>query len=178
MRSHVLLVLAAAAALGACGGRGRLSDNAPAHTPPRRADVVGDWVLGTDPDSTGAFAGAQTVALSISATRFTLTATYPTGEPWVVTGTASMTGDGALLRLVPETNNRAVGGAAVPMTPGRPLEWLAGAADNTMVFADAQGTLARPTSVWHRRDAAAAAGLITTKSVGGAVSADSTKGKP
>ena len=179
MRSKQLLLLVAIAVAACARGQGgRLADTAPAHTPPKRTDPFGEWVLGTDPDSTGAFAGASLVTLAISPSRFTVIATYPTGEPWVVTGTAQVLDDGSRLRLVPETNSRSSGNPSVPLAPGRPVDYITGAADNSMVFAPLDATLGFASSHWHRRDAAAAAGLITTRAAAGAVARDSVTKKP
>jgi hypothetical protein len=180
-RTHLLALTTILAAVAACSSLrrgGTLADSPPAYRPAKSADIRGDWVLRTSPDST-AFVGARLVQLSLSDDRFTILADYPGGDRWVVTGSVQVSTDGGLVRLTPETNSRAASGAA-PGTifrPGEPLELLVGAADNSMVFAPLEGTFHRPTSVWHRREAAEAAGLVHAVSAG-TVAPDSAKKKP
>jgi hypothetical protein len=181
MRSNPILAATLVTALGACSvarSSARVREPQPVYTSATSTDIFGDWILGA-PDRT-AFVGARVVQLSLSPSRFRIIAQYPTGDPWVIAGAVQVSRDGGAIRLVPETNTHAVGGEAtrVPLRPGQPVELLASAADNTMVFAPTEEELlAQPSSVWHRRAAAVAAGLVTSVSAG-EVASDSAKKKP
>ncbi|MEJ7810059.1 MAG: hypothetical protein WKG32_06515 [Gemmatimonadaceae bacterium] len=140
-------------------GRPIVREQAPAHTPPQSTSIMGDWILSTSPDST-AFVGARLVELQLTPGNFTITAHYGGQPALVVTGMAVGEPEGGLLTLRPQTNSRATRGERdVVLAPGQTISVIATAADNTMLFAPAQADAAvQPTSVWHRRDAARAAG--------------------
>lgn len=174
MRKMVALA-ALAAFLGGCGFlRHPLSGlESPGYTEPRSTAVWGDWVLASPPDSTS-FVGASRVDLALSSGAFTLTASYPGAAPLVVTGAASLA-EGGVLTLTPSTGVSEAHGAglAINFVPGRPISFLASASGNTMVFApnDPQAG-PRPTSIWNRRAAAEAAGLVAPEK---AMSRDSAR---
>lgn len=140
-----------------------IKDEAPAHREPTTTSIFGTWVL-RDPDST-AFAGARQVELDLQPSSFVITARYPTGAPIVVRGTAGLDGTG-LLTLTPQAGadpsfSRWRG---IQLQPGQPLALLASAAGSTLVFARPIGAnesfAVDPTSVWHKKIAAEAAGMV------------------
>lgn len=154
-----LILVATAGALGACRhGKLTLSEDPPAHREPSTTSIYGDWVLGTPTDSTG-FAGARAVEMKLDRTSFVLTATYPNSAPATIRGSVAV-GENGLLTLTPETSSRGtVRSAGLVMVAGQPISVLASAAGNTMVFSTPQGiTPQDPSSVWHRKEAAKAAG--------------------
>jgi hypothetical protein len=162
VRAFVVLLSIAlvTAACGIFGGRGRLSETEPAYRPARTTTIMGDWVLATSPDST-AFVGARLVELTLTPSTFVLRAHYPMREPLVVTGLVvsdDPIGGGALT-LIPQTNSRAgQGDRNIALAPGERIAVIATAAENTMVFAPPHN-MALPSSVWHRKEAAEAAGV-------------------
>ena len=162
------LLLAAAPLLlvGACRSVNeafKISEEPPAHREPTTTSIYGDWVLATPSDST-AFAGASLVELSLARSSFTITATYPHAATTVVRGTAATADDGALLTLTPTSGTQSGGRGALVLVANQPVSVLASAAGNTMVFSPPGGvTSAEPSSVWHRKDAAKAAGTIPAK---------------
>lgn len=174
MRKMVALA-AVAALLGGCGVfRHPFSGlDSPGYTEPKSTTVWGDWVLASSPDSTS-FVGANQVELALNNGAFTLTANYPGAAPVVVTGAASLA-QGGILTLTPSTgvSDSHGAGLAINFVPGRPISFLASASGNTMVFApnDPQAG-PRPTSIWNRRAAAEAAGLVAPER---AMSRDSSR---
>lgn len=165
LRARALRALLIAPLIGGCGlfNHGKLVEDPPAHREPNTTSIYGDWVLATPSDST-AFAGASLVELNIAPASFAITATYPhAAAPTVVRGTLTTT-DGALLTLTPNTGT--VGGhrGALVLVAGQPVSVLASAAGNTMVFSAPGGvTASDPSSVWHRKEAAKAAGALPAK---------------
>jgi hypothetical protein len=158
LRAAFLLV-AAAGALGACRhGKLALSEDPPAHREPTTTSVYGDWVLATPTDSTG-FAGAKAVELKLDRTSFVVTAIYPNSAPQTIRGTVG-TGENGLLTLTPGTSSQStIRSAGLVMVAGQPITVLASAAGNTMVFSTPRGSAPQdPSSIWHRKDAAKAAG--------------------
>jgi hypothetical protein len=159
-----LLTLAATGALGACRrGQFKLAEDPPAHREPTTTSVYGDWVLATPTDSTG-FAGATLVEMTLERTRFSLTAIYPNSPRSIVVGSVTP-GEGGVLTLTPQTGT---GGtphsAALVLVAGQPVTVLASAAGNTMLFSTPTGIAPQdPSSVWHRKDAAKAAGTVPTR---------------
>ncbi|MFL5577540.1 MAG: hypothetical protein ACJ79S_16410 [Gemmatimonadaceae bacterium] len=155
-----LFVAVALAGCNPSAGGFRLNEDPPAHREPETTSVYGDWVLATPADST-AFAGATLVELRLDRSAFAITANYPSALPTVVRGTVGP-GSGGLLTLTPTTSTK--GGPGRPglvLVAGQPVTVLASAAGNTMVFSPPGGvTAADPSSVWHRKDAARAAGAI------------------
>jgi len=134
-----------------------LASDPPAHREPTTTSIYGDWLLATPADST-AFAGASAVELTLDRSSFVITATYPSAAPLVVRGAATA-GEGGTLTLTPQTGTRPSAQSALALVPGRPVTVLASAAGNTMVFSPPNGvTAAEPSSVWHRKEAAKAAG--------------------
>jgi hypothetical protein len=154
-----IIFVAAAGVLGGCRhGKLTLSEDPPAHREPTTTSVYGDWVLATPTDSTG-FAGARSVEMRLDRTSFVLTAAYPGSPAAVIRGTVAA-GEGGILTLTPESGT---GGtphsAALVLVAGQPITVLASAAGNTMVFSTPNGmSPADPSSVWHRKEAAKAAG--------------------
>ena len=159
MLSSALLVVPL---LGACNFFNhafKIEDEPPAHREPTTTSIYGDWVLATPSDST-AFAGASLVELNLAHSTFTITATYPHSATSVVRGTVGTTDD-ALLTLTPTTGTQGGGRGALVLAAGQPVTVLASAAGNTMVFSPPGGvTAAEPSSVWHRKEAAKAAGTL------------------
>jgi hypothetical protein len=164
MRKIVALVAVAATVAG-CGGLKKtfgIKDAPPAHQAPNTTSIYGDWVL-TNVDST-AFAGAKLVELGLQPTTFTLTATYPSPETVVVSGTVAY-GEG-LLTLTPMSSNAAIGerwhGAFVT---GKPIVVVASAAGGSLVFAppptSLQGSaVVMPSSIWNKKSQAQRAGQV------------------
>ncbi|MGI9075969.1 MAG: hypothetical protein ACR2G6_01400 [Gemmatimonadaceae bacterium] len=158
--NRTVALLAFIALASACNSlrRGRLEERTPAHTPAQSASIFGAWILATSSDST-AFVGARIVELNLSPGRFTLTAHYVAQPPLVITGDAFADPSGGPLTLTPRTNSRAQsGGTDLVMPVGTPVSVIATAADNSMLFASSRGESIQPTSVWHRKAAAKAAG--------------------
>ena len=140
-----------------------VKDDAPAHREPTTTSIFGTWVL-REPDST-AFAGARLVELQLDQNDFMITAHYPTGAPIVVRGRAAVDETG-LLTLIPQEGADPSFGRwrGIQLNPGEPLSLIASAAGGTLVFARPIGAnesfAVDPTSVWHRKIAAEAAGII------------------
>jgi hypothetical protein len=159
--TRTTLLLATLLATTACGTIrktfGIRDPNTP-HTPPRSTSVWGDWVLATPTDST-AFIGARRVELSLAPNSFTIIATYPGGQaPVRVTGNVVAT-DGSVLTLTPATSLGTTG-RAMPLAAGQPVSVRATAAGNTLLFAPPREDNLFPSSVWHKREAAEAAGRL------------------
>ncbi len=155
-----VILLAIVVLASACGSqrRGRLQERNPAHTPAQSASIFGDWILATSSDST-AFVGARIVELKLSPGKFALTAHYTAQQPLVIAGDAFADPSGGPLTLTPRTNSRAQSGSTDLVMPvGTPVSVIATAADNSMLFANSRGESIQPTSVWHRKAAAKAAG--------------------
>lgn len=152
--SRIAALCALTAVFGGCTSFG----GAPAYREPGTTAVWGTWSLRT-PDST-AFAGAEEVQLALSPGTFTLVATYPNAAPIRVAGSASMNERG-VLTLVPEsTTGGPPGPGAIPLLAGQPISLLASASGGTLVFSPEQRDPGpTPSSVWHRTEAARAAGL-------------------
>ena len=162
LRAALVAGASAITLTGCQHGQFKLAEEPPAHREPSTTSIYGDWVLATPTDSTG-FAGARTVEMNLDRSAFVLTATYPTGSPFVVRGT--VTADEGLLTLTPTASTTGtVRPAALVLVAGQPVTVLASAAGNTMVFSTPAGvTPADPSSVWHRREAAKAAGTVPAK---------------
>ncbi len=118
----------------------------------RSANIFGDWVLSSSPDST-AFAGARLVEMRLSQTAFSLTAYYIGRPSQTVSGSASLA-NGGMLTLTPET------GSAGGFAAGSPVTLIATAADNTLLFSPPQQTIGVESSFWISRDAAVRSGKI------------------
>ncbi|HVE79036.1 MAG TPA: hypothetical protein VNA89_09260 [Gemmatimonadaceae bacterium] len=154
----LLLALVATTGCGTIRKTFGLRDPNTAHTEPRSTSVWGDWVLATPTDST-AFVGAQRVEMSLTPGSFTLVATYPGGQaPMRVVGNATLT-SASVLTLTP-SNSAGNTGRAMPLSAGQPVSVRATAAGNTLVFAPPREDNLFPSSVWHKRAAAAAAGRL------------------
>ena len=161
MRKSVI-VAALAIGLAGCGFFRKtlgVSDTAPAHTPPTTTSIWGDWVLATSPDST-AFVGASRVELRLEQTSFTITASYPTRPAVVVRGAVTQSEDGGLVTLDPQSGLEGTSGGNFGWTPGERVTVVASAAGNTLLFAPPRDNLARPSSIWHRKEAAERAGTV------------------
>lgn len=158
---RTLPFLAAIVVLGACHRKVDLIDTGPAHVEPASTSIWGDWVMATPPDST-AFTGASSVEMALQPGSFVITATYPNRAPLVVRGVASLA-ETSLLTLTPtaEMDGLAKSGAMV-MTPGQPTTMMATAAGGSLIFAAPNADAAIPTSVWHKRADAKAAGTLKT----------------
>ncbi|HJU89071.1 MAG TPA: hypothetical protein VJ672_06740 [Gemmatimonadaceae bacterium] len=130
---------------------------------PREAktvSVLGDWVLATRPEST-VFVGARQVELHIGMREFTIQARYPTRSDVVITGDVSTDGTAGPIQLIPRSIAGGAGGSAPPIAiaTGQPISLIASAAGQTLVFGSLDpGAPPNPSSVWHRREAARAAG--------------------
>lgn len=159
---RILSLLVLGVLVAGCRGVKRtfgLNDETPAHVSPKSTSIYGNWVLATPSDST-AFAGASLVELMLDQSAFSITATYPARSPVVVRGSASLTETG-LLTLVPQSGMEGtLATGALVMVQGQPHSWLASAAGNTLLFASPAGTDVDPSSVWHKRAAAKAAGTL------------------
>lgn len=161
---RLAVLLAMCAVVAACGGLKRtfgIKDAPPAHREPRTTSIYGDWIL-TNPDST-AFAGARLVELSLQPTTFTIRAWYPTtSDVATVTGTAAF-GDGVLTLTPQGTVNGGTQPGFAAFVVGRPIAVLASAAGGSLVFApppSSEGGAVVPSSVWHKKEQAKAAGQI------------------
>ena len=167
-RTAILLV--AVVALGACSTFKKtfgLNDSTPAHISPRSTSIYGSWILDTDADST-AFIGADVVELTLDPGRFTIRATYPNQAPVVVSGTASLTDEGALTLIPTDVSSGLGSRGALVMEKGRQYTLMASAAGNTLVFAPPTGTVAaEPSSVWHKKSVAEAAGKTPASTTAG-----------
>lgn len=127
---------------------------------PKTVSVLGDWVLATSPDST-VFVGAKEVELRLNMTDFTIRARYPNSADVVITGDARTDGSAGPMQLVPRqvSASAASGAPPVALVPGQPITFIASAAGQTLVFGELDPEAAPvPSSVWHRVDAARAAG--------------------
>jgi len=122
---------------------------------PKSTSVYGDWVLATSPDST-AFSGANAVEMKLDPGTFSITASYPSQAPVTISGSSSLTENG-MLTLVPTS------GSGVPgFQAGQPVVLMASAAGNALVFIPPRRGDPTPSSVWHKRPAAVAAGFSPT----------------
>ncbi len=126
---------------------------------PKTVSVLGDWVLATSPDST-VFVGADAVELHIAMSDFTIRASYPGRGDVLITGDARTDGSAGPIQLVPRRIDAAAGNApTVALAPGQPITLIASAAGQTLVFGELDPNAAPvPSSVWHRVEAARAAG--------------------
>ena len=157
-----IIAIALVAGLTGCSAFKRtlgVGDSSPAHTSPRTTSIWGEWVLGSSPDST-AFVGASTVLMRLDQSSFTITANYPTRPTVTVTGNVTVSADGGLVTLEPRSGLEGTGGGAFGWSPGERVTVVASAAGGTLLFAPPRDALARPTSVWHRREAAERAGIV------------------
>ena len=171
MRYHQACLLAAAALLAGCGSMRKtfgLNDSTPAHVEPRSTSVFGNWVLDTHPDST-AFAGASLVELALEPGTFAITAFYPTQPTVTVRGTTTVSPEGIMTLTPTEVSNTLASRGSLVMVKDHPYSLMASAAGNTLVFAPPASTGTAPSSVWHKKSAATAAGKITKDSVAGSV---------
>ena len=157
-----LMIIVLAGGLAGCGFFRKtlgVGDSAPAHTPPTNTSIWGDWVLATPPDST-AFVGASRVEMKLEQTAFSITANYPTRSPVTVRGSVTVSADGGLVTLEPQSGLEGIGSGTFGWTAGERVTVVASAAGSTLLFAPPQDNLARPSSVWHRKEAAVRAGTI------------------
>jgi len=158
-----ILVVALAGGLAGCGFFRKslgVGDSSPAHTPPKTTSIWGDWVLATAPDST-AFAGASSVEMRLDQTAFAITANYPTRPTVMVRGSVTLSEDGGLVTLQPQSGLEGAGSGGFAWKNGERVTVVASAAGNTLVFAPPRDNIARPSSVWHRKEAAQKAGTMT-----------------
>lgn len=135
----------------------------PGYKQPTTTAVVGDWLLRT-PDSTS-FVGADQVRLALEPGTFVITANYPAAEPVVIRGTVNIADDG-VVTFMPGSgvSDPSSDRHAFRFVAGTPIELRASASGNTLVFAPANQLLdPTPSSVWHRYEAAQAAGLVTAR---------------
>ena len=159
---HVLLpaVLLATAACQSAQQKVELREVPEYPQEPKTVSVLGDWVMATRPDST-VFVGARQVELHIGMTEFTIQARYPARSDVIITGEVKTDGTAGPIQLVPRMIAGGAGGTAPPIaiTAGQPIALIAGAAGQTLVFGSLDpGAPPNPSSVWHRREAARAAG--------------------
>ena len=158
-----ILVIALAGGLAGCGFFRKtlgVGDSSPAHTPPKTTSIWGDWILATAPDST-AFVGASKVELRLDPTEFAITAAYPTRPTVTVRGSVAVAESDGLVTLQPQTGLEGVGSGGFAWRPGERVTVVASAAGNTLVFAPPRDNVARPSSVWYRKEAAQKAGTMT-----------------
>ena len=156
------IIAALAVGLAGCGMFRKtlgVGDSSPAHTPPRTTSIWGDWVLATAPDST-AFVGASRVEMRLEQNSFTITANYPTRPTVVVRGTVTQSEEGGLVTLEPQSGLEGVGSGGFAWRAGERVTVVASAAGNTLVFAPPRDLIARPSSVWHRKEVAERAGTV------------------
>ena len=161
MRKSIIVALLAVGLAG-CGFFRKtlgVGDSSPAHTPPTTTSIWGDWVLATAPDST-AFVGASRVEMRLEQTSFTITATYPTRPTVVVRGAVTQSADGGLVTLEPQSGLEGVGSGNFAWRAGERVTVVASAAGNTLVFAPPRDLIARPSSVWYRKELAERAGSV------------------
>jgi hypothetical protein len=157
-----IVVIALAGGLAGCGFFRKslgVGDSSPAHTPPRTTSIWGNWVLATSPDSTS-FIGASSVEMNLGEREFAITATYPTRPTVVVRGSVTVAADGGLVTLEPQTGMEGMGSGNYGWRPGERVSVVASAAGNTLLFAPPRDNTARPSSVWHRKEAAVKAGTV------------------
>ena len=157
-----IIIAALAVGLAGCGMFRKtlgVGDSSPAHTPPRTTSIWGDWVLASSPDST-AFVGASRVEMRLEQTSFTITANYPTRSTVVVRGTVTQAEEGGLVTLDPQSGLEGMAAGGFAWRAGERVTVVASAAGNTLVFAPPRDMIARPSSVWHRKEAAERAGTI------------------
>ncbi len=155
-----IMVVVLAGGLAGCGFFRKtlgVGDTAPAHRSATTTSIWGDWVLATAPDST-AFVGARSVEMSLTETSFSITAAYPTRSTVTVRGSVSLAPDGNLVTLIPQSGLEGLGSGTFGWTTGEPVTIVASAAGNTLLFAPPRDNIARPSSVWHRKEAAKQAG--------------------
>ncbi len=156
----MLGLVALVATLSGCHKRIDLIDTGPARAETQTTSIWGDWLLATPPDST-VFQGASTVELLLNPGSFVITANYTGRAPMIVRGSATLA-ETSLLTLIPEAGGEGLArSGAMFMAPGQPLTLQATAAGGTMVFAAPSADVAVPTSVWHKKDQAKAAGQAT-----------------
>jgi hypothetical protein len=160
MRKLVIL-LTTAASVAACNKIG-VREPEP-YRPGNTTSILGSWVLGTPADST-AFMGARRVELMLDSTSFVITAQYPTNGPVVIRGSAARTPAGELV-LTPSSSTASTDRSrALVFAANQPITFLASASGGTLIFSPPLRGYAVPSSVWHRREAAEAAGEVVTDS--------------
>ncbi len=161
MRKTVALV-ALAAFVGGCSMLKRTFGTSEYHYgDPGTTAIYGTWLL-RSPDSTS-FVGANEVQLMLEPGTFRVAATYPGRAPLVVQGTAQYTSTGVLVLTPSSSVTEPIQGRSLNFVAGSPISLVASAAGNTLVFAPANRTAdPTPSSIWHRLDAARAAGLVTS----------------
>lgn len=159
---RLVILLAMASSVAACHKFG-VRDPDP-YRPGNTTSIVGNWVLDTPADST-AFMGARRVDLMLDSTSFVITAQYPTNGPVVIRGSAARTEAGELV-LTPTSSTASTDRSrALVFAAGEPITFLASASGGTLIFSPPLRGYAIPSSVWHRREAAEAAGAVVTDSV-------------
>jgi hypothetical protein len=155
-------MLAAMASVAACNKIG-VREPEP-YRPGNTTSIVGTWLLETPTDST-AFMGARRVVLELDSTSFVITAHYPTNGPVVIRGSAARTEAGELV-LTPTSSTASTDRSrALVFQAGQPITFLASASGGTLIFSPPLRGYAIPSSIWHRREAAEAAGEVVTDSV-------------
>jgi hypothetical protein len=158
----MMLVIALAGGMAGCGFFRKslgVGDTSPAHTSPRTTSIWGDWVLASSADST-AFIGASKVEMRLEQTSFSITANYPTRPTVVIRGSVTVAEDGGLVTLQPESGLEGIGSGGFTWHPGEKVSIVASAAGNALTFAPPRDNVARPSSVWYRKEAAQKAGTI------------------
>ena len=159
-KSFIVVILAVG--LAGCGFFRKslgVGDTSPAHTPTTTTSIWGDWVLATSPDST-AFVGASRVEMRLDQNAFSITANYPTRSTVVVRGAVTVSADGGLITLDPHSGMEGISSGNFGWSPGERVTVVASAAGNTLLFAPPRDNLARPSSVWYRKEAAERAGIV------------------
>ena len=156
---RLAILLATALSVAACNKIG-VRDPDP-YRPGSTTSIYGNWVLGTPTDST-AFAGARRVELMLDEQNFVVTAHYPVGEPVVIRGSAGRTPTGELVLTPNASTSTSDRSRALVFAAGQPITFLASASGGTLVFVPPSRDYAVPSSIWHRREAAEAAGSVVT----------------
>lgn len=159
---RLIVMLAATASVAACNKIG-VRDPEP-YRSGNTTSIFGTWLLETPTDST-AFMGARRVELQLDSTSFVITAQYPTNGPVVIRGSAARTEMGELVLTPASSTATTDRSRALVFQAGQPITFLASASGGTLIFSPPLRGYAIPSSVWHRREAAEAAGEVVTDSV-------------
>lgn len=157
MRRSAAALLATVVLFSACKTAGLSSK--PVYNTPGTTTVFGDWVLDTPADST-AFVGAREVQMNLQTNSFMITAMYPTSAPVVIRGSVTPAPTGGMLTLTPESGTSMGSRGALAMTAGQSFSLVATASGNTLIFSAPTDKDPLPSSVWHKKKAAQAAGEI------------------
>ena len=154
---RLVILLATTAVVAGCNKIG-VREPEP-YRPGNTTSIYGTWVLDTSPDST-AFAGARRVEMTLDQSSFVITATYPAASPVVIRGTAARTEAGELVLTPTSSTSSTEQNRALVFRANQPIAFLASSSGGTLVIAPPSRDYAIPSSVWHRRASAEAAGEV------------------